>query len=322
MKIKWASFLSESKQTLKEAVSTTFTLFKIMIPISIIIKIISQLGLIEIIGEYLSPAMNIVGLPGEFGLVWATTLITNLYGGLLVFLNLSLTSTYSTGEVTILAMLMLVAHTLPIELRIAQKAGVRLWFMLILRLGCAIIFAWLLNICFSIFPILQDDVVIIWNPGYVDPSLFGWILRELRNYLMIFLIITSLMFLMKILKNLGVIEKLNNFLEPGLERLGMSKNAAPVTIIGITLGISYGGGLIIKETRSKTMSVKDAFLSVSLMGLTHSLIEDTLIMLAMGASLLGILFARILFTIVAMFLLIHLIKRMSKKAFQKYFTSF
>jgi hypothetical protein len=47
----------------------------------------------------------------------------------------------------------------------------------------------------------------------------------------------------------------------------MSKNAAPITIIGMALGLAYGGGLIINEARSRLVSKKDAFLSLSFNGL-------------------------------------------------------
>jgi hypothetical protein len=315
------TLISEFKSVLKEAGSTTFTLLKIMIPISIIVKILAYYGLIEVIGDYLSPIMNIVGLPGEFGLVWATAMITNIYGSLVVFFNLSLTNIYSVAQVTVLACMILVAHTLPIETRIAQKAGVRLWFTLFFRIFCAFILGLIMSLIFSTFGLFQNDNKIIWQPNTVNPTLTQWIIGELRNYLMIFLIIFALLLLMRLLKNIGIIEKLNNFLKPGLRLLGMSKDAAPIAIIGTTLGLAYGGGLIIKEAGSKSLRKKDIFYSLSLMNLSHSLIEDTLLMIAIGASILGVLFGRIIFTIIIMIILIKIVNRVSKKAFEKYFVN-
>ena len=126
---------------------------------------------------------------------------------------------------------------------------------------------------------------------------------------------------MDVLKKSGVLKRVNTFLEPGLEFLGMSKKAAPLTIIGLTLGISYGGGLIIKQARSGLLSSKDAFLSVSLMGLSHSLIEDTLLMVTLGGSLIGILFGRVVFTILILMLLIRVLKKVSSNQFRKYLYS-
>lgn len=313
--------IKEIQKTLKDTGSTTLTLYKILIPISIIVKILSELGAIEIIGNYLSHAMSVVGLPGEFGLVLATAMLTNIYGAIVVLFTLSLQSTYTVAQVTILGGMMLLAHTLPVEARIAQKAGIKLWFTLSLRIFGAIVFGFILNIIFTSFRLFQNESFMIWRPDIIDPTLSQWVLDQIKYYFIIFLIILSLVTLMRILQKTGIINRLNNLLKPGLEFLGMSKNAAPITIIGMTLGLAYGGGLIIREAKSKLLSKKDTFLSLSLMGLSHSLIEDTILVLSIGATLFGILIGRVLFTILVMALLIGFINRLSKKTFEKYFVN-
>ena len=135
---------------------------------------------------------------------------------------------------------------------------------------------------------------------------------------MIFLIILSLMIFMRVLKNTGALDKMNNFLKPSMKFLGMSKNATILPIIGLTLGLAYGGGLIVKEAKSKLISKKDTFLSLSFMDLSHSLIEDTLLTLAIGASIFGILVGRLLFTILVMIIIVKIINLLSKKTFEKY----
>ncbi len=309
----------EINEILKETGSTYFTLIKILIPISIIVKILSYFGVIEIIGNSLASIMGVVGLPGEFGLVWATTMIANIYGGLLVFVQLSLTNTYTVAQVTILGAMMLIAHTLPVEARIAQKAGVKLWFTLTLRIIGAFVFGFTLYTIFNFFNLFQEKSVIIWKPDNIDPTFTNLLLNEFRYYFIIFLIILGLVTLMKILKKTGAIERLNKLLKPALEFIGMSKNAAPITIIGMTLGIAYGGGLIIQETKTKLVSKKDAFLSMCLMGLTHSIIEDTILILSIGATIFAVLLGRALFTIVVIIIIIKFINRLSKKTFEKYF---
>jgi hypothetical protein len=312
------TLLEEVRETLKDTGSTYFFLLKIMIPVSIIVRVLDYFGLIEVIGENLSPLMGVVGLPGDFGLVIATAMITNIYGALIVFFQLSLVNTYSVAQVTILACMMLIAHTLPVEARIAQKAGVRLWFTLSFRILCAFVFGVILNLVFTGFGLFQNENVLIWKPGNIDPTLLEWVLGQVSYYLMIFLIILSLMVFLRVLKKTGAIDKINNFFKPGLEILGMSKNAAMIPIIGMTLGLAYGGGLIVKEAKSKVISKKDVFLSLSFMGLSHSLIEDTILTLAIGASIFGVLFGRVLFTIVVMVILVYIAGRLSKKKFEKY----
>lgn len=309
------------KQLGKDTFETALPLFKIMIPVSIIVKLLDIIGGVTLIGKGIAPLMNIVGLPGEMGLVWASAMITNIYGGLIVFITIAEEMMLTTADVTVLASMILVAHSLFVEVTIAKKAGVRVWFTLFLRIGGALLFGFILHQIFRITGILQTPAVMAWKPEPKDASLISWIGGQLQNYVLIFTVIFLLLFLMKILKKYKVLNRINTFLEPGLEFLGMSKNAAPLTIIGLTLGISYGGGLIIKNARSGSLSAKDAFLSVSLMGLSHSLIEDTLLMLTLGGSLIGILFGRVLFTIVIMMILIRLLNKISKNQFKKYLYS-
>ncbi len=307
----------EVKNTLKEVFNTVFILLRIIIPISIIVKILEELGVIDVIGRFLGPVMKIVGLPGESGLIWATAMVTNIYGGIIVFFTMAMDNSFTIAQVTILCSMILVAHSLPVELRIAQKAGVRLWFMFVLRVFAAFLLGLILHHIYNGFSILQMQVRILWKPGEINPSILSWIVGQLKNYAMIFIIIFVLISIMRILKALGVIERLNRLLAPLLRILGMRKSAAPLTIIGMTLGISYGGGLIINEARSGRLSKRDIFLSLSLMGLSHSLIEDTLLMFTLGASLTGILLGRILFTIVVMFILIKIVNRISENKFGK-----
>jgi spore maturation protein SpmB len=309
------------KHLIRETIQTALPLFKIMIPISIIIKLLDLVGGVTILGESIAPIMSVVGLPGEMGLVWASAMITNIYGGLIVFISLAEDLTLTTAEVTVLTSMILIAHSLFIEVTIAKKAGVRVWFTLFLRIGGAILFGFMLHQFFRFTQLLQSPAMMTWQPEPRDISVTGWIVGQLQNYAMIFVIIFMLLLLMNLLKRYGILDKINTFLEPGLEQLGMSKKAAPLTIIGLTLGISYGGGMIIKQARSGLLSAKDSFLSVSMMGLSHSLIEDSLLMLTLGGSLVGILFGRVLFTILIMMILIRVLNRLSAVQFQKWLYS-
>ena len=56
----------------RETLKTSWVLFRIMIPVSIIVKMLQELDLIKYIGIALYPLMKYVGLPGEMGFVWGT----------------------------------------------------------------------------------------------------------------------------------------------------------------------------------------------------------------------------------------------------------
>lgn len=306
----FSSFIETARELLQNAVQTSITLFKIIIPISIVTRLLQQWGIIDYIGIILAPVMKMVGLPGEMGLVWATSMITNIYGGMVVFASLAPGLDLTVAQVSVLGTMILIAHSLPVETMIAQKAGTRLRVTLTIRIAGALLLGWLLHITYTITDTLQQLNRAFWNPPTVDPTWSAWIIAEIRNMVIIFLIILTLMTILTILKKVGISDLMTRLLAPVMNILGIGREAAPITIIGMTLGISYGGGLIIQEAQKGNLSKRDLFASITLMSLCHSLFEDTMLMVVLGSHLSGILWARLLFSLVTIYLVVKLINIM------------
>jgi hypothetical protein len=313
------SVKEQGKLLLVEAWKTTLILIKIVIPISIATKLMNDWGVIKYIGLALGPVMDCVGLPGSMGLVWATAMITNLYAAIIVFSSLASVEHLTVAQVTIIATMMLLAHALPIELRIAQKAGPRIRFMFLLRIFGALLIGLLLNQIYLRSGFLQTEHIALWNPGINDPSWKTWAIDQIRTILSLYGIILSLLFIVRLLTWLRITDLLTRILEPVLRMMGMSKDAAPITIIGMTMGMGYGGGLIIREAQSGTLSKKDIFFSLSFMALMHSMIEDTLLMLLLGGHISGVLIFRFLFAMLVVFVMVRLMRRVSDRTFNRYF---
>jgi hypothetical protein len=305
-------------EILKKSARISLTLFKLMIPIIILIKILEHYGLVVLLSEWLTPVMDWVGLPGAMGLVWATALVTNLYGGIVVYASLAADVPMSVAQVTIISTMMLIAHALPIEGRIAQKAGVRISLTLLLRVGMAILFGIIFNFIYSTGNWLQQPSVLLWTPEAVDPSLISWVQNQLVSLVIIFCIVFALVLLLDLLKRIGVIDHITNLLRPVLQLLGIGREAETITLVGITLGISYGGALLINEAQAGHIKPRDVLFSISLLGLSHSLIEDTLLMMLIGADLSGILFGRVMFTLVIIFLMVRLVERCAVSTVDRY----
>jgi hypothetical protein len=81
------------------------------------------------------------------------------------------------------------------------------------------------------------------------------------------------------------------------------------------LGISYGAGLLIREAQSDCLSPRQIFLSCVFMGFAHSVIEDTLLMMSLGADVYGILVGRIVFAVAATAAIAVLLERLSDRTF-------
>lgn len=306
--------LNEFKSLVKDTTKSAIGLYKIMIPISIAVKVFQYLGWITILGDLLAPVMKLIGLPGACGIIWATTMVTNIYGGMMAFYSLAISDSLTTAQVSILCSMMLMAHALPIELQIARKAGCRLWVMFLIRFGFGIVTAFMMNQLLLLTHFLQEPNVIQWKPELLaNPTLLDWFLGEIKKYIVVFFVVMALLFVMRVLKKSGALDKFSAALKPVLGIMGINKDVIPMTVIGLSLGILYGGALIIKETEEKKIPKMDVFYAFVLMGLCHSLIEDSLLMISMGADWSMIFIFRMVFALLVTFILVKIAKRIPEK---------
>lgn len=301
------NILQETKDILRRAGRISLELYKIMIPIIIVVKVLQELGLIVWLARPLAPVMQLVGLPGEMGLVWATALVNNIYGSMIVFVSLAGQHDLSVAQVTVLGVMILVAHGLPVELQIVRKSGPRIGFQALLRIGGALTLGWLLSRIYAWGGWLQEANVIIWQPRPESESLLSWGLGQVQNLAMIFVIITLLSAVMRVFTAIGLTGLCVRLLAPVLRVLGIGSEAGTLTIVGMIMGLAYGGGMIMHEAHSGKVGFKDIFSSLSLMGLSHSVFEDTLLMVVIGGHVSGLLWARIIFTLVVIALLVRVV---------------
>ena len=297
-------------------------LFKLLIPLSIVIRIVQELELLPYLSDVLEPVMHIVGLPAETALVWLTSMVVSIYGGLFVLFSIYPSfEPMTVAQMSVLLTMILIAHTFPIELSITKKAGVRVWVMFLIRFGLAILLGFSLSKIYSALHILQVDAHISAIFSTTKTTWLAWGLNELKNYALILLIIFSLIAFIRLLEIIGILKLMNKLLEPILKHLGMSSDVLPLTIAGLTIGIAYGGGLMIAESQAKRLNPKEVFYSITLMGLFHSIFEDTLLMLSMGGHWSGVILYRALFAFVCTFLIFRITKNMDEAKFLKYVMS-
>jgi hypothetical protein len=291
----------------KETLLTSWELVKITIPVLIVTKVLDEAGVINHLSVFLEPVMNLIGLPGALGLVWATAMLTTLYGGIAVFAALAPGLDLSVAEVTVLCSAMLIAHSLPLELSVSHKAGANMLPIGILRGGGAIVYAFLLDRLCVFLGIWQQQAELLFTASGNVLSLPAWVWQQIQNIGLIILIIFGIVVAMRLLRLAGILTLLEKLLAPVLPKFGMGRKAAPITVVGMIMGIGYGGALIIREISSGEMEKKEIFNSMALMGLCHGLVEDTLLMAAIGGKLGGIFWGRIVFSLIVIYALVKLL---------------
>ncbi|WP_031483513.1 hypothetical protein [Maridesulfovibrio frigidus] len=320
---KLSSIKKASYDILKNAVRISWDLFKIMIPIVIVVKILQELDMIGYLATPLAPLMKLVGLPAEMGIVWATAMFNNIYSALIVFLSLAKDSPLTAAQATVIGTMILVAHSMPVELRVVQSSGPRIIFQAIARFSGALLIGIILNFIYSHYDLLQTPAHIILTPdsAVTDKTLLTWGLGELKNFFSIFLMILGLLIVMKILTKLRIIAAMDFVLRPLLKMMGIGPKASALTVVGLTMGLSYGGGMIIHETKSGKIDKKDVFYSLTLMGLCHSVVEDTFLLMMIGGHVSGLLWGRLALAIVLVAILVQVTKILPETFCDKYLWS-
>ncbi|MFW2367461.1 MAG: hypothetical protein ACN4GW_13675 [Desulforhopalus sp.] len=290
----------------RETWQTSWELIRITIPVAILTKLCEELGLIHYISAILEPIMGMIGLPGPLGLVWATAMLTNLYGGIAVFAALAPGLELTAAQVTVLCSAMLIAHGLPVELSVSKRAGANLLPIGAVRVLGALAYAYLLNGFCLLFSIWQAPASLLFKVPESEGGLVAWSLNQLQNQGLIILIIFCIIISMRLFKIIGLLTLLEKLLAPVLPLFGMGRHAAPLTVVGMVMGLSYGGALIIRETASGKMDRREVFNSMALMGLCHGLVEDTLIMAAIGGKFSGIFWGRVLFSLIVISMMVKI----------------
>ena len=314
-----SNFFKFLKHIFIESLTVALPLYRIMIPMIILVKVLKEIGFVEILGFWLAPLMSIVGLPGSMGLVWGATMLGGFFPGIIIFSDLASSEALTVSQVTVLSSLMLIAHSLPIELQIADKAGSRWLSMGLIRILGALFYGMILNQILNWGNFLTERSVLLWHPKTEVYDLQTWTLEQAKALLIMFVVLFLLLQLMKLLDFLGLNKVLKFFFQPLLRRLGIGKEAIEITVIGMTLGIAFGGGLIIRESRTGKIPSRDIFFSLVLMGFFHSVIEDTILMMLLGGNIWGFLVGRMIFAFILVWAMVRLFSLIPEQSFQRFF---
>jgi hypothetical protein len=127
----------------KDILRVYWTLLKIMVPTLIVVKLLDSVGGTEWLAILLSPFMEALGLPQEWGLVWAVAILTNIYTAMAVFYEVAGQADFTGAQITVLGLLILFAHSLPMEGAVAKAAGVPWWMTIVFRVGGGLVIGWL-----------------------------------------------------------------------------------------------------------------------------------------------------------------------------------
>ena len=129
------------KRGFHKGIASLWELTKVVVPVYTLITFLKYTPVLDWVAGVCEPFMKFLGLPGESSVVLVAGKLINLYAALGAISSLDL----SSREITILATMLLLSHSLPMEAAVAQKAGGSGIFMTVMRLAVALIAGIIMN---------------------------------------------------------------------------------------------------------------------------------------------------------------------------------
>ncbi|EIJ80583.1 nucleoside recognition domain protein [Bacillus methanolicus PB1] len=271
---------------------TTWSLGKIIFPITLFVSLLQYTPVLPWMIGLITPFMNVLGLSGDAAIPIVIGNFLNLYAAIGAILSLDLT----VKEVFIIVVMLSFSHNIFVESSVALKVGVKLWIITAVRLGLAFLSAIVINL--------------IWQGGS-EPAKYGlippkavhvsgWeniILDGLQKagigILQLAIIVIPLMIGIQILKDLKWLNVFSKWMAPLTKILGMKENTSTTLAAGLMFGLAYGAGVMIQAVKEDGVSQKDVTLAFIFLAACHAVVEDTLIFVPLGISVLPLFFIRL-----------------------------
>jgi len=278
------------RDSFKNSSKVAIMILKIFIPVSLLVTILKQYGIIDYIAPVFEPLTIILGLPADSGIVLITGFM-NMFAGIGSMAAFSFTA----RQLTIIAIVIGLSHALFVETAVLMKLGMARLRIAFFRMFIAIITGMIMNL------ILPENVSgVVLNP-YMNVVVFSW-LTTIKGIILTSVQMFVVLFAVTFGYNLVALWKYSGKLKSRIKffpsSIGISERSFAPWFIGLIIGISYGAGLLFQISEKKKLPHKDLCLTTIFLIFCHAIIEDTLLFVVIGANIWWIIVTRIVLAFV------------------------
>ena len=268
-----------TKETLNKSLQSAWIILKLVIPIYILADILYFYNTLSYIAFLIEPFTSIIGLPPQTSLAIISGMFLNLYAAVAFAAPLDMTP----HQWSILAVFLGVCHSLVVESAIMKKIGISNSYSYLLRFFIGLFLAYLTFLMPSSWFEASISITVFEKETYTTLSslLLGSVSNAINLSIKIIILITLLIFIMDFIKTRKFILESQKNVSKGFSIL-----------VGIFLGITYGAGILIDESKSKNLSKNDLFYIGTFLMIAHAIIEDTLLFVIFGADFTMVILIR------------------------------
>lgn len=289
-------FGKAAKAAIKPSFKTIAWLLKIMIPVSLGVKILDYFGLLQWLAGLIKPVFSIWGLPGESALVILSGALLNIYSAIAIIDSLD----FTIREITIMAIMVLIAHNLIIETAVQKKTGSSVLSMLSVRLVTAFLTGFIFNLILPAEASHMNHATA--GAVHVTPPFSeffsAWAISTLWLVVKIVVIVIGLQILHNVLEEFRIMDLLSKGFMPLMKLFGLPHRSSFLWLVANVVGLAYGSAIMIEYVKSGKATRYDANLLNHHIAISHSLLEDTLLFVAIGINAMWITLPRVLMAMV------------------------
>jgi len=291
----YAGVVNSIRDGLRVGLRMSWRLSLVLVPAGFFVFLLDLFGLLTPLAALLDPVMALAGLPGEAALVFATGALITIYPAIGVMTSLS----FSVGEITVMALMILICHNLFVETAVQARVGSNPLRIVVVRVVTAVVVGIVVGRLMGLEPTAGRSLHTEFQLGFPgwSPAVGAfttWLVGTLHTLLRIVTIVVLLMIGQRLLERTGVLRRIAQVAEPVVVLLGLPRSTAFLWIVGNTLGLTYGAAVILEERGRGGLSLEDADLLNHHLAVSHSLFEDTLLFVALGAGIVVLIVPRLL----------------------------
>ncbi|PIE60085.1 MAG: nucleoside recognition protein [Desulfobulbus propionicus] len=259
------------RASIRSALSGAWFIIKLVIPLYILADVLLYFDLLSPVSFLFKPLTGMLFLPQEAAVALAAGVLLNIYAAIAFAAPLGLNG----FQWTILGVFLGVCHSLPVESAIMSRLRVSYGYSVLLRITVA---------CLAVLPVLFLPQS--WFHEVLEQAQPTAVIREGFGQMLSSSLLNAASLTFKIVCLISVLSICLDLLNRSviITKKLRKVNALFSIIVGLFLGITYGGTLLARELQQGSLTTKDLFFVATFLMICHSVVEDILLFVLLGAN--------------------------------------